>query len=118
MESEEEEFEIGFGMTKLILDEDKEEENEKERDIIYIEDEFLKPTKLLYEEDPQYFILPKKIEKNIPQEIKYIQYERQQPEEEYLFAGTKLDIDEEFENENENDDEFLFKPSELTTKKN
>ena len=104
---EEEEFE--FGMSNLLFD----EEDEKEDNNLSFDEEFLRPSILLYnDEDPRYEI-PKKIIKDEPAEIRLIKLKREEPNEEYLFSGTKLLFeDDESDNLNESDD-YLFKPVDL-----
>ena len=104
---EEEEFE--FGMSNLLLD----EEDVKEDNNLNVDEEFLRPSILLYDdEDPRYEIPKKKI-KDEPTEIRLIKLKREEPNEEYLFPGTKLLFDDdELDNLNESDDD-LFKPIEL-----
>ena len=104
---EEEEFE--FGMSNLLFD----EEDEKEDNNLSFDEEFLRPSILLYDdEDPRYEI-PKKIIKDEPAEIRLIKLKREEPNEEYLFSGTKLLFeDDELDNLNESDD-YLFKPVDL-----
>ena len=109
----EEEDEFKFGMSDLLWDDDKEEEKSSNK--LFVEEEFLKPSDLLYEEESKNNILPEKIIINetneISPEIRYIKYKRQEPDEEYLFSPTKL-LDDESKNLSD-DDEYLFKPSEL-----
>jgi len=108
---EEEEFE--FGMSNLLFDEEDEKE-EKEYNNLIIDEEFLKPSILLYDEDQSRYELPKKIIKDEPAEIRLIKLKRQEPNEEYLFTGTKLLLDDEddFDKLNETDDD-LIKPVDL-----
>ena len=51
MEKEEDE-QLEFGINKLVTDDDKEKKKEKISDKICIEEEFLKPTEIVYKEDP------------------------------------------------------------------
>ena len=104
--------ELEFGMANLILDD--EEDKNKNSDSICFEEEFLKPTKLEYNEELQAAFLPKKKEES--PEIKYIKFQRKEPKEEYLFTPTKLLFDNEFDDSKENEEEFLFKPTELIYK--
>ena len=110
----EEEDEFKFGMSNLLWDDDKEEEKSSNK--LFVEEEFLKPSDLLYEEESKNNILPEKIIINetneISPEIRYIKYKRQEPDEEYLFSPTKL-LDDESKNVSD-DDEYLFKPSEFS----
>ena len=108
---EEEEFE--FGMSNLLFDEEDEKE-EKEYNNLIIDEEFLKPSILLYDEDQSRYELPKKIIKDEPAEIRLIKLKRQEPNEEYLFTGTKLLFDDEDDMDKMNEpDDDLFKPVEL-----
>ena len=99
--------ELKFGMTKLIIDDEEEQENHSDFD-----EEFLKPTTLIYEEELPEHILPQKRKENESPEIRLIKLRRKEPEEEYLFSHTKLDLDDELDNES-NEDEYLFKPVDL-----
>ena len=64
------------------------------------------------EEFPERTLHQKRKENESP-EIRLIKLKRKEPEEEYLFSQTKLDLDnDELDNES-NDDEYLFKPVEL-----
>ena len=107
----EEEFE--FGMSHLLFDEEDEKEEKENKDLSF-DEEFLKPSILLYDDDDSRYEIPKKIIKDEPAEIKLIKLKRQEPNEEYLFTATKLLLDDEddLDNLNEPDDD-LFKPVEL-----
>ena len=87
--------EFKFGMTKLIIDDEEEQENQSDFD-----EEFLKPTTLIYEEELPEHTLPQKRKENESPEIRLIKLKRKEPEEEYLFSHTKLDLDDdELDNE-------------------
>jgi len=108
---EEEEFE--FGMSNLLFDEEDEKEEKGDNNLI-IDEEFLKPSILLYDEDQSRYELPKKKINDEPAEIRLIKLKRQEPNEEYLFTGTKLLFDDEddLDKFNETDDD-LIKPVDL-----
>ena len=107
-----EEEKLEFGMTKLIIDDDK---PQPITDNINIEEEFLKPTKLAYEEDQKNLELSgikvaqtqeqNEIDKNInPQEeIKEEKIEEREIEikEENVIEDEKKEVNE---NEEKNDD--------------
>jgi hypothetical protein len=81
---------------------------------LIIDEEFLKPSILLYDEDQSRYEIPKKIIKDEPAEIRLIKLKRQEPNEEYLFTGTKLLFDDEDDMDKMNEpDDDLFKPVEL-----
>ena len=107
----EEEFE--FGMSNLLLDEEDEREEKENKDLSF-DKEFLKPSILLYDDDDSKYEIPKKIIKDESPEIKLIKLKRQEQNEEYLFTGPKLLLDDEddLDNLNEPDDD-LFKPVDL-----
>ena len=100
--------ELEFGMTKLIIDD--EEEQDKHSDF---DEEFMKPTTLIDEEELPERTLPQKRKENESPEIRLIKLKRTEPEEEYLFSQTKLDLDDDELDNESNDDEYLFKPAEL-----
>ena len=100
--------ELEFGMTKLIIDD--EEEQDKHSDF---DEEFMKPTTLIDEEELPERTLPQKRKENESPEIRLIKLKRKEPEEEYLFSQTKLDLDDDELDNESNDDEYLFKPAEL-----
>ena len=102
-EENEENLKLGIGTTKLLTDDDNQKEN--------IEEEFLKPTKIIDEEDPHF--PSEKKESNTSNEIKNNKNEKQTPNEVNLFPGNNLDIDDDLENAKENDDENLFKPTKI-----
>jgi hypothetical protein len=107
----EEEFE--FGMSHLLFDEEDEKEEKENKDLSF-DEEFLKPSILLYDDDDSRYEIPKKIIKDEPAEIKLIKLKRQEPNEEYLFTATKLLLDDEYDLDNLNEpDDDLFKPVEL-----
>ena len=104
----EDDIEFEFGMTNLILD-DKDED--KASNNLIFEEEFLKPTKIVYDVEPEPWDLTQK--KQDPPEIRFIKFQRKEPNEESLFTATKLLYDDELDNSQGVDDEFLFKPVEL-----
>ena len=82
-------------------------------------EEFLRPSKLLFEEESNDFLpLNKRNTNVVGPEIKIIEYNRKEPEEEELFKVSKLiyydkELDNLSEKEDEDEDNYLFKPSEL-----
>ena len=79
--------ELEFGMTKLIIDDDEEEEDRH----CDFEEEFMKPTTLIDDEELPERTLRQKRKENESPEIRLIKLKRKEPEEEYLFSQTKLD---------------------------
>ena len=109
---EEEIDEIKFGSNKLLFEDDKEKEDNYSNNLSFNE-EFLKPSKLLYEETSQDNNLPetKKIEED--SEIKIIKFQRKVPEEE---SGTKLLIEDKNKIDSKKE-EILFKSKEIKYEK-
>ena len=101
----EEEDEIKFGSSNLLFEDNIEKEDNYSNNLSF-DEEFLKPSKLIYEETSEDNNPPET--KNIEEksEIRIIKFQRKEPKEE---SGTKLLLEDKNKNDS-NKEENLFKP--------
>ena len=104
----EEDDDYVFGVSKLLFEDDEED---KKNYNLNDNEEFLRPSEIIFDEETKEFLPQKKIKEESP-EVRLIKLSREQPEEDYLFSGTKLIYDDEPDDIQE-EDEYLFKPIDL-----